>query len=54
MKMPAELIARVDEWRNSQPVAPPRAAAVRRLLELALDGLEQSDPAAKVALRLAT
>ena len=39
MRVPAELLARLDEWRKLQPAPPTRAAAIRRFLEI---GLEKS------------
>ncbi len=37
MKAPAEWLDRVDQWRGKQPGVPPRAEAIRRLVEKALD-----------------
>ena len=39
MILPPELIDRVDAWRYRQPGPPPRAAAIRWLVEQALDRL---------------
>lgn len=36
MKAPKEWLARVDEWRRKQPDLPPRAEAIRRLVDEAL------------------
>lgn len=36
MRVSAELLARVDEWRQGQPALPTRAAAIRALIETAL------------------
>jgi hypothetical protein len=37
LRVDAEFLARVDEWRRNQPDLPPRAAAIRRLVEKALE-----------------
>lgn len=36
MRLPPELIARIDDWRRLQPDLPSRAEAIRRLVERAL------------------
>jgi hypothetical protein len=36
MRISAERLARVDEWRLRQPATPTRAAAIRYLIELGL------------------
>ncbi len=36
MRYPPELLVRIDEWRRIQPDLPPRAEAIRRLVELGL------------------
>jgi uncharacterized protein len=36
MRYPAELLAKIDEWRRQQPDLPPRAEAIRRLVEAGL------------------
>jgi metal-responsive CopG/Arc/MetJ family transcriptional regulator len=36
MRISAELLARVDDWRREQPDLPARAEAIRRLIELGL------------------
>lgn len=36
MMSPSE-VARIDEWRAKQPDLPPRAEAIRRLVEKALE-----------------
>ena len=38
MRLSPELIAQLDQWRREQPDLPPRAEAVRRLIELGLIG----------------
>jgi hypothetical protein len=37
MKAPADWFERIDQWRARQPGLPPRAEAIRRLVEKALD-----------------
>lgn len=37
MRWPQDLLARVDAWIAGQQVPPPRASAVRHLIELGLD-----------------
>ena len=37
MRFNAELVEKIDQWRNTQPVPPSRAAAIRYLLEKALE-----------------
>jgi hypothetical protein len=44
MRWPAELLAQVDEWRGQQPVLPPRAAAIRRLIEIGLEAVQKDAP----------
>jgi hypothetical protein len=41
----AELLAKVDAWRNRQDSVPSRTEAIRRLIDLALrtDGSETAD-----------
>lgn len=41
MRWPAELLAEIDKWREEQAVLPPRAAAIRRLIELGLEAARQ-------------
>ena len=36
MRVPQDLLQRVDAWRREQPDLPPRAEAIRRLLHAAL------------------
>lgn len=36
MKAPSDWFDRVDQWRAKQPGLPPRAEAIRRLVEKAL------------------
>ncbi|MCP3475646.1 hypothetical protein NLM33_35830 [Bradyrhizobium sp. CCGUVB1N3] len=36
MRVPASFLKMVDEWRRRQPDLPPRAEAIRRLVELGL------------------
>ena len=38
IRWPPDLLERVDAWRQSQAIKRPRAAAVRYLVERALDG----------------
>ncbi|GGC71587.1 hypothetical protein GCM10011504_56570 [Siccirubricoccus deserti] len=38
IRLPNELQVAIDAWRGRQPNPPPRAAAVRALIELALPG----------------
>ena len=37
MRAPKTWLARVDDWRRSQPDIPPRAEAIRRLVDETLD-----------------
>jgi hypothetical protein len=37
MRFNPELVEKIDQWRNAQPVPPSRAAAIRYLLEKALE-----------------
>lgn len=41
MRWPVELLAEIDRWREEQAVLPPRAAAIRRLIELGLEVAHQ-------------
>jgi hypothetical protein len=50
MRIPAELLARVDEWRQRQTVPPTRAAAMRHLIECGLGRLGTWDGASTVYL----
>ena len=36
MRVPAEFLAKIDEWRRQQPDLPNRSEAIRRLVEQAL------------------
>ena len=36
MRVPPDLLQRIDAWRREQPDQPPRAEAIRRLLDAAL------------------
>jgi len=36
MRASAEFLKSIDDWRDKQPDSPPRAEAVRRLVELGL------------------
>lgn len=38
MILPPALLARLDEWREQQPVSPTRAAAIRQMVADWLDG----------------
>jgi hypothetical protein len=37
MRVKPSWLAKIDEWRRKQPDLPPRAEAIRRLVEKALD-----------------
>lgn len=37
MRAPKAWLARVDDWRRQQPDLPPRAEAIRRLVDETLD-----------------
>jgi len=37
VRIPPQLLERVEEWREAQPDKPSRAEAIRRLLAAALD-----------------
>lgn len=39
LRLPPDLLDKIERWRNSQPVPPTKAAAVRYLLEYAVDAL---------------
>jgi len=43
IRWPLDLLERVDAWRLSQTIKPPRAAAVRFLVERALGGDERPE-----------
>ncbi|WIA56561.1 hypothetical protein N6H05_01665 [Sphingobium sp. WTD-1] len=42
MRAPKSWLARVDDWRRQQPELPPRAEAIRRLVDKGL-GHDQSE-----------
>jgi hypothetical protein len=44
MRVEASFLAAIDEWRRHQPDLPPRAEAIRRLVDQAL---KASDPRAR-------
>lgn len=44
MRLSKGLIAHVDAWRRQQPDLPPRAEAIRRLIELGLQDWAASLP----------
>jgi hypothetical protein len=44
LRVDSEFLAKVDEWRRNQPDLPPRAAAIRRLVE---KGIEADRPEQK-------
>jgi metal-responsive CopG/Arc/MetJ family transcriptional regulator len=37
LKLPRELIEKIDEFRAKQPIKPTRSAAIRYLIDLGLD-----------------
>jgi hypothetical protein len=37
LRADSDFLAKVDEWRRNQPDLPPRAAAIRRLVEKGLE-----------------
>jgi len=39
MRVSEELLASIDEWRRQEPDIPPRAEAIRRLVEAGLKAL---------------
>jgi hypothetical protein len=41
MRAPKAWIAKVDDWRRKQPDIPPRAEAIRRLVDETLDKTEE-------------
>jgi hypothetical protein len=41
LRCDSEFLAKVDEWRRHQPDLPPRATAVRQLVEIALAKLQE-------------
>ena len=43
LRVDSEFLAKVDEWRRGQPDLPPRAAAIRRLVEKGLEA-DRADP----------
>lgn len=43
MRAPNKWLALVDDWRRQQPDIPPRAEAIRRLVELGLKGVGKYD-----------
>lgn len=40
MRVPQDLLRRIDDWRKRQVIVPSRAAAVRYLLDSRLDELQ--------------
>jgi hypothetical protein len=45
LRVDVEFLAKVDEWRRNQPDIPPRAAAIRRLVEKGLEAeTDQAEP----------
>jgi hypothetical protein len=42
MRAPNQWLRKVDEWRRQQPDLPPRAEAIRRLVDKGLDASEQA------------
>jgi hypothetical protein len=46
MRASADFLARIDDWRRAQPDIPGRAEAIRRLVEIALDGKKAKAPSA--------
>jgi hypothetical protein len=57
MRVPRELLARVDEWRQEQTVPPTRAAAMRYLIEQGLKNeilVDQASAQAAPAREVAT
>lgn len=44
MRLTKALIEQIDEWRRQQPDLPPRAEAIRRLIELGLQDWAASLP----------
>ena len=49
MRYTVDLLRKIDEWRRSQPDLPPRAEAIRRLLDQALATEAQAAPAKRKA-----
>lgn len=43
MRLTKSLIEKLDEWRRQQADLPPRAEAIRRLLELGLKAADSQD-----------
>lgn len=43
MRAPRDWLAAIDEWRREQPVIPSRAAAIRYLVEYAINALTGGD-----------
>jgi hypothetical protein len=47
LRVDEEFLARLDDWRRQQPDLPPRARAVRQLVEMALRA-DRNGPGARV------
>jgi len=47
LRVDAEFLARVDEWRRQQPDIPSRSMAIRRLVDGALQAAGARSPAQK-------
>jgi hypothetical protein len=43
LRVDSDFLAKVDEWRRDQPDLPPRAAAIRRLVEKGLEA-DRAEP----------
>ena len=47
MRVSGEFLRIIDDWRRKQPDLPPRAEAIRRLIEAGLHRCPQSEEAAR-------
>jgi metal-responsive CopG/Arc/MetJ family transcriptional regulator len=47
MRVSSELLESIDEWRRHEPDIPPRAEAIRRLIEAGLKALGAKHKGAK-------
>lgn len=41
LRLPPDLLDRIERWRNQQPVPPTKAAAIRHIIEAGLDALDR-------------
>lgn len=44
LRLAPELLDRIEQWRQGQPAAPSKAAAIRHIIELGLEAAEKAAP----------